>query len=207
MAIPSDANEWGSCVSSIELETGPLYFCSKRLIDENKATAKSGQGSLSSSFPSKVCFEFVCTNDSALGVDAFYRNARKAVEHFDLLKTLAASEGVSFLSSYAFSPSDGKGNYRKSFLVLSPKPSTNETERFVVSVAKKFKQAVYIKYEVDADTVYKKTISLTTLQEISKCTLVQVVPPPNPPVLAHPTNHSIFQSKGKVEKVLSKVSM
>ena len=206
MTTLSNMNEWERCVTSVELETGPLYFCCKRVVEEGKATARTDGGSLSTSFPSRVCFEFVSPNDSVPGVDTFYRIARKAVEQSDLSKLLETNKEIGVLACFTFAPDDFERSCRKSYAVHSLPPSTvDETQRFVVSAAKTLKQAVYIKYEVEEDTVYKKVISLATGEEVAKCALVEVVPPEYSPILDTPATHSIFQSKSKVEKILSKV--
>ena len=206
MATLSDMNEWKRCVTSVELETGPLYFCSKRLVEEGKATARTDGKNLSTSFPSRVCFEFVSSNDSISGVDTFYRSARKAIEQSYLSRFLEANKEIGVLPCCTFAPDDFEPSCRKSYAVHSLQPSTlDETQRFVVSGAKTLEQTVYIKYEVEEDTVYKKVISLVTGEEVAKCALVEVVPPECPPILDTPATHSIFQSKSKVEKILSKV--
>ena len=198
-------NEWERCVTSVELEKGPLYFCSTRLVEEGKATVRTDGGSLSTSFPDRVCFEFVPRKDSTSGVDIFYRSACNAIEHFKLSKflKLEANKETRVLPCYTFAPDDFERSCRKSFVVHSPQPS--ETQRLVVLGAKTLKQKVYIKYEVEKDTVYKKVISMDTGDEVAKCALVEVVPPEYPPMLDTPATHSIFQSKSKVERILSKV--
>ena len=184
---------WDLCVSAVEVEQRPIYFCS-----ENVATQRQ-QGILLENFPWKRSLALTAYNPG----DRSQSSVKNAIVYDELGKELKAytPDGASVLSSFAFFP-DNPAFFERGFFVTASE-NVAVTEDFVKKLAKKYEQAGYFRYEVRGDRVYQILVSVHDGKLQSESPLIQIAPPLSHPVFSHPSHHSVFHDFSKVQEVLS----
>ena len=198
-AMAALQRDWNLCVCAVDLEKGPLYFCSEDVPAKN-TEIKQQAGKLSEAFPWKVSFALTAYNPG----DVLQSSVNNAVAYEKLKKELKTRRADA-MTSFAFFPDDPT-HFERGFFILSSEDTATSTEQYVAEVARKYKQAGYFQYETKAGRVHQKLISVPDGQLVSESSLVQVVPPPCHPVFTEPSLHSVYQNFSKVKSVLFKVS-
>lgn len=192
--------DWDLCVSCVAREGGPIYFCS-----ESALRAASGQLQQLGTevFPWKLSFALTAYNPG----DVPQSGLKNAVAHEQLKKDLEASkpDGVVVMDSFSYFPCDPEGLERGVFMPTPPELAS-VVEGFAVSVAQKYGQAGYFRYEAQGSKVDQELISVAEGKMECSSTLVLVAPPTCHPAFTHSSSHTVFQDISKVRKVLSEVA-
>ena len=204
--------DWDLSVNAVELESGPVYFCSEKVLSDQttrhavKLHREELVDTFRREFPASVKFAFTAYNPG----DVSQSEVKNAVDYKKLEEALDARKppGSKVVRSFGFFPNDSSHFERGvSLIVPAALESVENARKFVNSMCEEYDQAGYFEYSVKDGGVWQDLVCVPSQKIKNSSLLVRVDPPPCHPVFAHPNYHAVFQSVTKLQQVLSQMKV
>ena len=204
--------DWDLSVNAVELDKGPVYFCSEKVLsdpttrDAVKQHRESLLDTFNEEFPASIKFAFTAYNPG----DVSQSDVKNAIDYDRLEKELEIRKpgGSKILRSYGFFPDDSSHFERGLSLIVSSETEVAQNARqFVNDMCLKYGQAGYFEYSSRDGRVFQDLISVSGQKVEASSPLVRVDLPACHPVFAHPNYHSIFQNIEKLRRVFSEMKV
>ena len=203
--------DWDLAVNAIELNDGPVYFCSKKVLSDptTQDAVKLHKETLTETFhrefPSTVSFAF-----TAFPGDVTQTDVKNAIDYDKLEKDLAkrkpASSSIQRL--FGFFPDDSSHFERGLSLIVSDNfEAVQNARKFVNDMCVEYGKAGYFEYNERDGDIYQDLVAVPSQTVEAVSPLVRVDIPPCHPVFAHPNYHSVFHSIEKLQQVLSEMKV
>ncbi len=204
--------DWDLAVNAVELNEGPVYFCSEKVLSDptTKDAVKLHQDTLSatfrSQFPSTVSFAFTAYNPG----DISQSDVKNAIDYDKLEKELLKRKPAdsSMHRSFGFFPDDSSHFERGLTLVVSDDSEiVKMAQKFVNDMCVEYGQAGYCEYIERDGSIYQNLVAVPNQKLEAVSRLVRVDLPSCHPVFAHPNYHSVFHSIAKLQQVISEMNV
>ena len=204
--------DWDLVVNAIELNDGPVYFCSEKVLsdpttcDAVKLHKETLTETFRREFPSTVSFAFTAYNPG----DVSQSDVKNAIDYDKLVKDLAKRKpsGSTLQRSYGFFPDDSSHFERGLSLIVSDESEvTKNARKFVNDMCLEYGQAGYFEYNERDGCLYQDLVAVPSQKVEAVSPLVRVALPPCHPVFAHPNYHSVFHSVTKLQQVVSEMKV
>ena len=206
--------DWDLAVNAIELNDGPVYFCSEKVLSDPstrdiiKPHHETFAETFHGNFPSTISFAFTACNPG----DVSQSDVKNAIDYDKLQKELdlatTKQPGVTVKGSYGFFQDDSSHFERGFFLTASNDTDVaKQTRKFVNEICLKYGQKGYFEYNMRGRCIYQDLVSVPDQKVEAVSPLVQVVAPPCHPAFGHSNYHSVFHSVTKLQQVLSEMKV
>ena len=204
--------DWDLAVSAIELNDGPVYFCSEKVLSDPttrnavKLHKKTLTETFRREFPSTVSFAFTAYNPG----DVSQSDVKNAIDYDRLEKDLAKRKpaGSSVQRVFGFIPNDSSHFERGLSLIVSDDSEiVKNARKFVNDMCVEYGQEGYYEYNERDGSIYRDLVVVPSQKVEAISPLVRVDIPPCHPVFARPNYHSVFHSIAKLQQVLSEMKV
>ena len=201
--------EWDSCVTMVPTENGPIYCCSKSVMQTSEVRLSSEKDGLSKAFPPVCKLSFgvtSCNPGDSKHPNIMYNSF--AYKKLEAELTENSQHFGSKVPCFSFFPGE-QNSVEKGFLIRSSTETSETIRSFVANIAKKYGQSGYFEYEVEGDKVNQKLIDFAKGSHDSRLicssTLVQVMPPECHPLFTYSSLLPVYQDRTNVHRALSEV--